>query len=102
VLEAADWAEDLIKPKNHLYELKMNSIYAVLGAPQARAAPHPSGDTAVAILTKITKELHKEFWESGALALNRDQIVSLLEILALVAGQVDNLTYGPIQDEHQN
>jgi hypothetical protein len=46
----------------------------------------------MALLHKLTKELHKEFWESGALALNRDQTVSLLELLAEVAGQVDHLT----------
>jgi hypothetical protein len=52
----------------------------------------------MALLHKLTKELHKEFWESGALALNRDQTVSLLELLAEVAGQVDHLTHMPIKE----
>jgi hypothetical protein len=46
----------------------------------------------MAVLHKLAKELHKEFWESGALALIRDQTVSLLELVAEVAGQVDHLT----------
>ena len=37
----------------------------------------------MALLHKLTKKLHKEFWESGTLALDRDQTVSL-ELLAEV------------------
>jgi hypothetical protein len=50
------------------------------------------------LLHKLAKELHKEFWESGALALNRDQTASLLELLSEVAGQVDHLTRMPISE----
>jgi hypothetical protein len=48
----------------------------------------------MALLHKLTKDLHREFWESGALSLSRDQTISLLELLREVAAQVDHLTYG--------
>ena len=50
----------------------------------------------MALLHKLTKDLHREFHESGALALNREQTLSLLELLAEVADQVDHLTYGSV------
>jgi hypothetical protein len=66
---------------------------------RARCARCPTHqENTMALLHKLTKELHKEFWESGALALNRDQTVSLLELLAEVAGQVDHLTHMPIKE----
>jgi hypothetical protein len=52
----------------------------------------------MALLHNLTKNLHREFWESGALALDRDQTLSLLELLAEVAGQVDHLTHMPIKE----
>jgi hypothetical protein len=49
----------------------------------------------MALLHNLTKNLHREFAESGATALDRDQILSLLELLMEVAGQIDHLTYMP-------
>ncbi len=45
----------------------------------------------MALLHNLTKNLHREFAESDATALDRDQILSLLELLMEVAGQIDHL-----------
>jgi hypothetical protein len=52
----------------------------------------------VALLHNLTKTLHREFAASGATSLDREQTLSLLELLMEVAGQVDHLTYSPIKE----